>query len=545
MKIIRYFSFFLVTILILPIIYFSFFFDSESFKNSIADNISNKISGEIRFDNKIDLTFFPYPKIVLNNLSYFDKNLSVKVANTQITSKWINLLRGDLKFKNVKFLNPMVSFDFKRVDQSEIHNNYFLHANIENNSKFLDQHIRIFEKVEIKNGIVSILTNSGQQNLEKVNFLFVNSRQQINGNFFFKNFNSNFSLKATSQSQNYEEISMSIEQKILNQKEKIFLNGVLLIKGKIFEFDGLLKSKNINISELIQNNRQKSKEKDFLKKIKYSFSDFFKININAKIEKLKISNQIFQNVTFNSFISNNFMRIEQFNCSYLDGVLKLNADYAKLDNRLKGVLFLQDFSLPSNLFVETKYYISDGKNSLSSSFESILLKNDFQSLMSNLNLMGKLEIKNADLNGINLEEISKKIDNFTGINDIFEILKLSKKNQKSNIDSIKSDFRIDNNELKFDNLTLKSSHINVYSAGKYSLNTKKFDVSNEIKIKSKKFPKFPSFNVNIKGLSSDLNYIYDFKNLKEYLISKSLNKLLKKNNEKLDNFENFLDFFID
>ncbi len=545
MKIIRYFSFFLVTILILPIIYFSFFFDSESFKNSIADNISDKISGEIRFDNKIDLTFFPYPKIVLNNLSYFDKNLSVKVVNTQITSKWIDLLRGDLKFKNVKFLNPMVSFDFKRINQSEIHNNYFLHANIENNSRFLNQHIRIFEKVEIKNGIVSILTNSGRQNLEKVNFLFVNSKQQINGNFFFKNFNSNFSLKATSQSQNYEEISMSIEQKILNQKEKIFLNGVLLIKGKIFEFDGLLKSKNINISELIQNNRQKSKEKDFLKKIKYSFSDFFKININAKIEKLKISNQIFQNVTFNSFISNNFMRIEQFTCSYLGGVLKLNADYANLDNRLKGVLFLQDFLLPSNLFVETKYYISDGKNSLSSSFESIFLKNDFQSLISNLNLMGKLEIKNADLNGINLEEISKKIDNFNGINDIFEILKLSKKNQKSNIDSIKSDFRIDNNELKFDNLTFTSSHITVYSAGKYSLNTKKFDVSNEIKIKSKKFPKFPSFNVNIKGLSSDLNYIYDFKNLKEYLISKSLNKLLKKNNEKLDNFENFLDFFID
>ena len=545
MKIIRYFSFFLVTILILPIIYFSFFFDSESFKNSIADNISNKISGEIRFDNKIDLTFFPYPKIVLNNLSYFDKNLSVKVANTQITSKWIYLLRGDLKFKNVKFLNPMVSFDFKRVDQSEIHNNYFLHANIENNYKFLDQHIKIFEKVEIKNGIVSILTNSGQQNLEKVNFLFVNSRQQINGNFFFKNFNSDFFLKATSQSQNYEEISMSIEQKILNQKEKIFLNGVLLIKGKIFEFDGLLKSKNINISELIQNNRQKSKEKDFLKKIKYSFSDFFKININAKIEKLKISNQIFKNVTFNSFISDSFMRIEQFNCSYLGGVLKLNADYAKLDNRLKGVLFLQDFSLPSNLFLGTKYYISDGKNSLSSSFESILLKNDFQSLMSNLNLMGKLEIKNADLNGINLEEISKKIDNFTGINDIFEILKLSKKNQKSNIDSIKSDFRIDNNELKFDNLTFKSSHITVYSAGKYSLNTKKLDVSNEIKIKSKKFPKFPSFNVNIKGLSSDLNYIYDFRNLKEHLISKSLKKILKKNNEKLDDFENFLDFFTD
>ena len=545
MKIIRYFSFFLVTILILPIIYFSFFFDSESFKNSIADNISNKISGEIRFDNKIDLTFFPYPKIVLNNLSYFDKNLSVKVANTQITSKWIYLLRGDLKFKNVKFLNPIVSFDFKRVDQSEIHNNYFLHVNMENNPKFLDQHIRIFEKIEIKNGIVSILTNSGQQNLEKVNFLFVNSRQQINGNFFFKNFNSDFFLKATSQSQNYEEISMSIEQKILNQKEKILLNGVLLTKGKIFEFDGFLKSKNLNISELIQINSQKSKEKDFLKKIKYSFSDFFKININAKIEKLKISNQIFKNVTFNSFISDSFMRIEQFNCSYLGGVLKLNADYARLDNRLKGVLFLQDFSLPSNLFLGTKYYISDGKNSLSSSFESILLKNDFQSLMSNLNLMGKLEINNADLNGINLEEISKKIDNFTGINDIFEILKLSKKNQKSNIDSIKSDFRIDNNELKFDNLTFKSSHITVYSAGKYSLNTKKLDVSNEIKIKSKKFPKFPSFNVNIKGLSSDLNYIYDFRNLKEHLISKSLKKILKKNNEKLDDFENFLDFFTD
>ena len=545
MKIVRYFSFFFVTILILPIIYFSFFFDSKSFKNSIVDNISKKISGDVRFDNKIDLTFFPYPKLILNNLSFFNNNLSVKVANTQITSKWISILQGDLKFKNVKFLNPIIFFDLKKVDQSKIHNNYFLHASIENNFKFFDQYIKIFEKIEIQNGVVKILTNSRQQNLEKVNFLFTNSIQQINGNFFLKNFNSNFSLEATSQSQNYEEISISIEQNILNQKEKIFLNGVLLIKEKKFEFNGLLKSKNLNISKLIQNNKHKSKEKDFLKKVKYSFSDFFKINIDAKIEKLKISNQTFKNVTFNSYISNNFMRIEQFNCSYLGGVLKLNAEYTKSDNRLKGVLFLNDFSLPSDLFEERKYFISGGKSSLSSSFESTFLKNDFQSLMSNLNLVGKLEIENADLNGINLVEISKQIDNFTGINDIFKIFELSKNNKKSNIDSIKSDFKIDNNELKFDNLTLKSSHITVYSAGKYFLHNKEFDVSNEIKIKSKKFPNFPSFNINIKGLSSDLNYIYDFKNLKEYLISKSLKKLLKKNNEKLENFETFLEFFID
>ena len=134
-------------------------------------------------------------------------------------------MQGDLKFKNVKFLNPIIFFDLKKVDQSKIHNNYFLHASIENNFKSFDQYIRIFEKIEIQNGVVKILTNSRQQNLEKVNFLFTNSIQQINGNFFLKNFNSNFSLEATSQSQNYEEISISIEQNILNQKEKIFLNA--------------------------------------------------------------------------------------------------------------------------------------------------------------------------------------------------------------------------------------------------------------------------------------------------------------------------------
>ena len=109
MKIIRYFSFFLVTILILPIIYLSFFFDSESFKNSIADNISNKISGEIRFDNKIDLTFFPYPKMVLNNLSYFDKNQQLKELQMEETLI-INKIR-DLDFKN-SLLSDNLDLDY-------------------------------------------------------------------------------------------------------------------------------------------------------------------------------------------------------------------------------------------------------------------------------------------------------------------------------------------------------------------------------------------------------------------------------------------------
>ena len=100
MKILRFFSLFFIILLIFPIIYFSFFFDSENFKNSIVENISNKINEDIRFDNQIDLTFFPNPKIVLYNLSFSDKKKTVNVYNTEITSKWESLLRGSFLQKN-------------------------------------------------------------------------------------------------------------------------------------------------------------------------------------------------------------------------------------------------------------------------------------------------------------------------------------------------------------------------------------------------------------------------------------------------------------
>ena len=546
MKIIRFLSFTFITILILPLIYFTFFFDSENFRNSIANYISNKIPGDIKFDNEIDLIFFPNPKIVLNNLVFLDKKVILNVANTEINSKWISFLRGDFKFKNLKFLYPTLSLNLKTINHSEIYNNYFLHANVENNSKFFDQYFRIFEKIEIKNGILKIFSHTGEYNLEKADLLFNNTEKQISGTFSFKNLNSDFSFEARSKSENYESMDVSIEQKILNHKEKIFLDGVLSHNKKFVEFNGLLKSKNLNMSKLIQNSSQRNTGREFLlKKVKYSSLDFLKIKINAKIDKLEISNQILNNVTFNSFINSNVMKVEKFNSSYLGGILKANVDYSRSDNRIKGVLFFEDFSLPLEIFGKTKYDISGGKNTLSSSFESFFLKLDFQSLIRNLNLIGKLEINNADLYGINLEELSKKIDNFTGINDIFEILKLSKNSKESNIDSIKSDFTIDKNELKFDNLISRNSYITVYSSGIYFLNTRKIDVSNEIKIKSKKLKSFPTFNVTMKGSTGELDYIYDFKNVKEYLISRSLNKLLKKNNQKFDDFETFLDFFID
>ena len=188
MKIIRYLSFFFITSLIFLIIFFSFFFDSKSLKNSIADNISKKISGDIKFDDKIDLTLFPNPKIALKNLSFFNKKLAVKVPNTQITSNWIFFLNGNFKFKNIEFLNPTINLNLETVDQSKVHNNYFLHVNLENNFKFLNNYLTAFEKIEMKNGIIKILTNLGEQNLEKVNLLFTNARKQIRSNFFFQKF---------------------------------------------------------------------------------------------------------------------------------------------------------------------------------------------------------------------------------------------------------------------------------------------------------------------------------------------------------------------
>ncbi len=543
MKIVRFVFIILFTS---PIIYFTLFFDSVNFKNSIAKNISSKIDGDIKFDNQIDLTFFPNPKIILYNLSFSDQKKTVNVPNTEITPKWMSLVSGNLEFKKIRFLNPNIFINVSKVNQSQTFYNYFVNVNINNNYKIMDLYIKLFDKIEVENGNLKIFTYSGEQTLENINLLFNNIRKQIDLNFFFKNLNSNFFLRAKSQSENYEVSDVSIEQKIHNHKEKIFLNGVFTIKEKKLEFNGQLNTKSLDISKLLQLNVRKKTEKDFfLKRVKNSFSDFFKIKINVYIDKLLVNDQTLNNVTFNSLINNNFMKIEQLSCNYLGGILRINADYTKVNNRLKGVLFFQDFSLPSDLFRKIKYDISGGKNNLSSSFESFFVKYDIQSLIRNLNLIGKLEIENAVLHGIDLKEISKKIDNFSGINDIFEILKLSKNSKESNIDSIKSDFTINNNELKFDNLTSRSSNVTVHSSGKYFLNTKKLDVLNEIKIKSEKFPNFPSFKVNFQGLVNELDYIYDFKNLKEYLISRSLEKLLKKNKQKLDDFDNLLDFFID
>ena len=140
---------------------------------------------------------------------------------------------------------------------------------------------------------------------------------------------------------------------------------------------------------------------------------------------------------------------------------------------------------------------------------------------------GECDSSGATLVGMDIEEISNRIDNIQTFQDFFNLFNKKNLKGKTKIDSINFKFKIENNLLKILKLSAIQNNVKIFSSGQYSVDSKNINLKNDIFIKTKKFNNLPSFNVFVDGTTENYKISYNFDKIKSSVLSDGINSILK------------------
>ncbi len=473
--------FFILTLIFLFLVYFSYFgFTTSKFNSLIKDQIKKQNSDldiglkKVKLHlNLKDISIKIKTKnaqIILNNSENIDieeisssflissylqdkfvlKNISIKTKKNNLSS-YINLYRLSQNSLKYVLLNQLVksgmaqiNVDFNFDDEGRIKKNYSLTGKIIN----AELHIPNNKKISALNFNFSI--NNNEYKLEKILFKF----NKINFNSEFLN------IKQTID-------SFSIKGNLNNKKNKINKDLILLIfKNNIENFD-------FSNSNFISNSE-----------FTFILNKKFKIK-NLKIEsKLNLDNLIlkYDSVKIKNLIKNynNLINLKES---------KINFKYSNEKILIDGS---SEYYIDKNFKDLIKFKIEKSKNK--TKFESFLSLKNLELIIDDIaykkikDAKATLQIKGFQSN----KKVFFKKINYKENNNIIEISNLEINNNKIlNIDSVKFDFLNINNFRNQINLIKNNSN--------YSLTGKSFDSTALIN--------------NISNSESDKNFFEIFKNL--------------------------------
>ena len=170
--------------------------------------------------------------------------------------------------------------------------------------------------------------------------------------------------------------------------------------------------------------------------------------------------------------------------------------------------------------------------------------NFFLVFLSIFFVTGECISANANIVGINLNKISKKVDNIETFQDFFDLFNKNEMKGNTPLDSINFTFKLKESIFFLNQLEAFQKNIKILSNGKYYIYDDNLDLKNNIFIKTKKFKNLPSFQVLVNGNSKKYKVSYDFENIKSAILTDGINTILKKQKKIVINpkeFKNIID----
>jgi hypothetical protein len=429
-----------VIILIFTYFLIPTFYDQNSVKISLKNQIQEKYNLEVKFEKDLRYSLFPKPHFYIKDLiiNYKDNDL----AKTDITKIYISInnffLLKNIKVKNLFFKQTEFYIDSKNFDFFEKILNSNKSKNYINfkNSKLFYQNI---------NEDVVFLTN-----IINLRFLYDDEfNQQLYTSL--------------------EIFNVPLKIKIVNNSEK---------KNTFIEMD----SYNLRLN--IQNNFNYNKENipglltfkviNKLKKISYIMNknslnfNSVESDIKGRIDfkpfylssDLKFSELDMRKLFRNNSIFLDLLKADILNNQSLNSVINVNFE------KIKNINYLKNFDLKI-YFEEGKIFIKDSTFNWKS---SILITIDNVELISAGNKIIFIGTLSFDF---------KDIDDFYSQYQI-------KKNYRKKINKIKLDFLLNltNNEIQFDNIKVDGSSKQITDNYINNLNSKKLNLFNRVILKN-------------------------------------------------------------
>ena len=475
-----------------------------------------------------------------NNLVFKDesKGLYVKIIEVEIISTWRSIIKLDPYIQEVRLNYPLIQFKNKNI-ASDLK---VLVGNEGNDNDLnLKKLFNSFQSLKVKNGNVEFELSGKKHVFENIDLGIKSTGfTQLKANIDYKNLKS--LIKLDVRTDNFKDFDYSVN-KLFDNKNEIFGLGKIKLEKNKLNIRGNLNSEKLdvdNISKILAFiNKPFQRNNIYPVKVMLPKID---INMKLNIDKMIAKEIIFKNMYSEILVNEDNISFKNSRANYLNSTIKANAKYSKVNKKLKGKISIFDYLVEDKLIGNSEFYLKD--TSFDCDSEILVTNKRTKQFLDKFHVTGECISANANIVGINLNKISKKVDNIETFQDFFNLFNKNEMKGNTPLDSINFTFKLKESIFFLNQLEAVQKNIKVLSNGKYYIYDDNLDLKNNIFIKTKKFKNLPSFQVLVNGNSKKYKVSYDFENIKSAILTDGINTILKKQKKIVINpkeFKNLID----
>ena len=320
-----FFTIFLILVAILP-----FFVDKQKIATLIEDKLKNDFEVNLTFDKDIRINFFPKPTLKIFSIKYLDdkSNIELIADKINLVATWASIINLKPEIESLEVFSPIINFNKKdKITSSK--NLFFVKNSDESFITSFKSKLKNFGVIKISEGRVNFPDNS----LKNVNLIFKSESDfKVKGDFEFPKLASKVIFDLVEKDNSFDFI---VQQKI-NDKNIIQYRGDLNFFGKYFLINGQGKSNFVNANEISS--------------LFGNLSSFFtpgmrlvnvpvegnQINLNFKIDKIKINKAFLDSTEFNLKLVNNVLKINALKANFNNANINGDLDFFLINKKFSG-----------------------------------------------------------------------------------------------------------------------------------------------------------------------------------------------------------------
>ena len=284
------------------------FVDKKEIINIVNKKIHSEFGKNINYDEKVELDFFPTPKIIIKNFKYYDlgSKLDLKIKELKLASSWSSIFNLEPEISNLYLFEPTLRFQKKKLTESRM---ILINNDIYPIEKF-KKISKKFKKIIVDNGTLNLFFQNESHKFKNFNGIFnVDDNYDLKLTFYYENIKSNYDSKIFGSF--LKGFKFQIDQRFLNNNALIY-NGNISFEEKTF-INGTINSSKLDLDEVlvILSKFQSLKKNNFIL-AKSSFNKDIEANFLVNIEEIFLKKKKLKSTNFKIHLADNTFLIKNF-----------------------------------------------------------------------------------------------------------------------------------------------------------------------------------------------------------------------------------------
>ena len=251
------------------------------------------------------------------------------------------------------------------------------------------------------------------------------------------------------------------------------------------------------------------------------------INLDFKIDKLKINEAFLDSTQFDLKLSNNVLKINSFNAYYNDANINGDLTFFLTKKKFSGRNKIKKLLITKEYFGLSKIDLFDGVVDCSLTYKGDISSNNFEKIVKSINSKGNCSSGKIKVSGVDFAQIAKTVDQ---INDFPSLIKIiNKKNfgKESKFEKITLKFNIKNGYFYIKPLKAFHKNLTLNSTGNFNVLKDYLTLDSKAYFKTIKYKDLPAVGISMVGPSSTPEVSYDLSELKQKIFNEGVKKILK------------------